>query len=249
MDLFKFIPGYESAIYDTQREPAFIMLLAFIITFIIARGYTRIARIRGWGSASVGGVHAHHMVFGLVISFTAAALMFGFNPNSGPFLIILAAAFGCGASLVLDEFALIFHLQDVYWENEGRKSIDAIVLAIMFGSIFLLRTTPFGTEGGDTGDLIAVAIAINLPIVVIAALKGKIYFAMFGIFIPSLALIAAIRLAEPDSIWARHLYKPKGRKLKRSTARYEKYERVWRNRKEWAWDLIGGKTGRPPKRG
>lgn len=70
------------------------MLLAFILTFIITRGYTRIARVRGWGSASFGGVHTHHMVFGLVIGFVAGALMFAFMPEPGVFLLVLAAAFG-----------------------------------------------------------------------------------------------------------------------------------------------------------
>ena len=31
-----------------------------------------------------------------------------------------AAVFGLGTALVLDEFALILHLRDVYWANEGR---------------------------------------------------------------------------------------------------------------------------------
>ena len=42
---------------------------------------------------------------------------------------LLAIAFGIGAALVLDEFALVLRLADVYWEPEGRESIDAVVLA------------------------------------------------------------------------------------------------------------------------
>lgn len=245
MDIFKFIPGYESTIYATGREPAFVMLLAFILTFIITRGYTRIARVRGWGSASFGGVHTHHMVFGLIVGFAAGALMFAFTPSPGLFMLSLAAAFGIGAALVLDEFALIFHLQDVYWENEGRKSVDAVVLGFTFGLLFLMQITPFGTTANESSALIFVAVAINLPIVLIAALKGKIYFAIFGVFIPILSLIGAIRLAEPNSAWARRFYSPKSRKQTKSKQRYLAYDKKWKRRKERAWDIIGGKIGRP----
>ena len=245
MDILNFIPGYNTNIFLAGREPAFIMLLSFVLTYIITRGYTRIARHTGWGSASFGGVHTHHMVFGLVLAFSAGALLFAFTPPQGPFYLLLAAVFGCGAALVLDEFALIFHLQDVYWEQEGRKSVDAVVLAIVIGSILLLRITPFGTTYDEAATGIAIGVAINLPIVIIAGLKGKIFFALVGIFIPPISIIAAIRIAEPDSIWAHRFYKNNGNKIIKSKKRYDSYERKWRSKKEQVWDLIGGKTGRP----
>lgn len=245
MDLFNFLPGYDSSIYHAGREPAFIMLLSFILTYVITRGYTRIARHTGWGSASFGGVHTHHMVFGLILAFSAGALIFAFTPPQGPFFLLLAALFGCGASLVLDEFALIFHLQDVYWEQEDRKSVDAVVLAIVLGSLLLLKITPFGTTSNEATTRVAIGIAVNLPIVIIAGLKGKIFFALIGTFIPPISLIAAIRLAEPDSVWAHKFYKKNGKKIIKSKKRYAQYEAKWRSKKEKAWDLIGGKTGRP----
>lgn len=245
MDVFNFVPGYDTAIYATGREPAFFMLLAFILTFIITRGYTRLARIYDWGSASFGGVHTHHMVFGLVIAFAACGVEFAFTPGPGAVQLLLATLFGIGAALVLDEFALIFHLKDVYWENEGRKSVDAVVLGFCFALLFLMQTTPFGTYRNESAGLIAGAIAVNLPIVIICALKGKIYLAIFGVFIPTISLIGAIRLAEPDSIWARKFYKNNSKKMAKTKARYIQYEAKWRHRKETAWDLIGGKPGRP----
>lgn len=249
MNLFEFIPGYTSAIYESGREPAFVMLLAFIITYIFTRGYTRIARKTGWGSASFGGVHTHHMVFGLVLTFVAAALVFAFEPSyNSVYFLLLAAMFGSGAALVLDEFALIFHLQDVYWEEEGRKSVDAIVLGAVFGLIFLLHISPFGTTIDASGNLIALAVGLNLPIVFIAAIKGKIFTAIFGVFVPFVSLIGAIRLAEPDSIWAKKFYKPHSKKLQKSKKRYANYKKHIKPIKNKLWDLIGGKTGRPPKK-
>lgn len=246
MNLFRFIPGYESAIYDTGREPAFVMMLAFIVTYIITRGYTRIARKTGWGSASFGGVHTHHMVFGLVIAFVSSAVMFGFLPKSEIVITLLALLFGVGASLVLDEFALIFHLEDVYWEKEGRKSVDAVVLGAAFGTLFLLRTVPFSVEANQPAWMLVAAITLNICFATIAAAKGKIYIAIFGIFIPVLAFIGAIRLAEPESLWARKLYTNSPKKLNESKARYASMRKKWFARKEYVWDIIGGKIGRPP---
>ena len=40
----------------------------------------------------------------------------------------MATLYGVGAALTLDEFALWLHLQDVYWEREGRASVDAVFL-------------------------------------------------------------------------------------------------------------------------
>lgn len=222
-----------------------MLLLAFVVSFILTRGYTRLARKHGWGSTSIAGVHTHHLVYGMVAVLISGGLMFGFTPKEGVFYDLLAIAFGGGAALVLDEFALIFHLEDVYWEREGRKSIDAVILGIIFGALFLLRTTPFGTGTDQTTLAVFVTIAINLPIVIVAALKGKLYFAIVGVFIPALSIVGAVRLAEPTSLWARRFYKPGGRRMRLSVERYELYHKYVHSLREYVFDLIGGKPGRP----
>lgn len=243
MDVFNFIPGYTSSIYETGREPALFVLLSFLITFILTRGYTRLARTTGWGSASFGGVHTHHLVFGLVLAFLAAGAEFAFLPEPGLAQLFLATMFGVGAALVLDEFALVFHLDDVYWEKEGRKSVDAVIIGSIFGLLFLLHTTPFGGHSpGLPLKILTLIILIDLFFVIIAALKGKFYLAIFGVFISVLSVTGAIRLAEPNSIWARRYYDENGQKIKKSIARYKAYEKKWRPRKEKLWDIIGGKT-------
>lgn len=245
MNLFRFVPYYENVVYETGREPALVMFIAFLVTYILTRGYTRIARVRGWGSTHVGGVHMHHLVVGLVLAFAAAAIEFAYLPEEGFFQLLLAAAFGSGAALVLDEFALIFHLEDVYWEEEGRKSVDAVVLGVAFGAVFLLHAAPLGTDGESSRWVLTAALIVHLGFVVISALKGKVFMATFGFFIPTLAWIGAIRLAEPDSMWARRRYAPDSKKRRRAEERYARYEARWRPRKERIWDLVGGETGRP----
>jgi hypothetical protein len=225
VNLFRFIPGYETAIYESGREPALVMLVAFLITFALTRGYTRIARVRGWGSAHVGSVHMHHLVVGLVLTLVAGALEFAFLPDEGLFQLLL-----------------VFHLDDVYWEGEGRKSVDAVVLSVVLGAVFLLHSAPLGLDTEGPRWIITIGVIVNLCFVLISALKGKLFLATFGVFLAVLALIGAVRLAEPGSVWARRRYPSGSEKMARSL---ERYEARWKPLKERAWDLIGGKTGRP----
>ena len=43
--------------------------------------------------------------------------------------------YGVGAALTLDEFALWLNPRDVYWEREGRLSVEAIFL---FGALLAI---------------------------------------------------------------------------------------------------------------
>ena len=75
--LFRFVPGYDAHIYAGGRKPAFLLLLAFILTLAGTRFYTRMARIRGWGSVHIGEVHVHHLVPGVVMTLVAGGLVVG----------------------------------------------------------------------------------------------------------------------------------------------------------------------------
>lgn len=248
ISIIPLLSGHTSNRYDAGRTTALVMLLAFLLTFVGVRTYTRIARIRGWRSATIAGVHTHHLVFGVIIAFFAAAIEFALLPGQGPLQLILAAMFGSGAALVLDEFALAVHLQDVYWEHEGRKSVDAVIIAAIFGLLFLLHVAPFGHPNDLPRVVLTIVLVFNLLFVLVAALKGKIYFAIFGVFVPLLAIIGAIRLAEPTSLWSRLFYGETSDKLVWSLERYAVYERDLRPLKEWFLDIIGGKPGRPPRK-
>ena len=87
------------------------------------------AQVSWWpGNVEVGGTHIHHLVWGI-----CAMLIFGYigvvhQPGS-PWREIVAVFFGIGMGLTLDEFALWLELKDVYWEKDGRKSIDAVIVA------------------------------------------------------------------------------------------------------------------------
>ena len=44
----------------------------------------------------------------------------------------MSILYGVASALTLDEFALWFNLANVYWQPEGRESIDAVIL---FGAL------------------------------------------------------------------------------------------------------------------
>src|SRR6201993_5153567 len=196
MNLFRFFPGYETYIYGGGREPAFLMLLSFILTLAGTRFYTRMARIRGWGSAHVGDVHVHHLVPGLVLSLVAGGLAIALDPSE-VWMATLAIVFGAGAALVLDEFAMLLHLDDVYWTTEGRLSIEACMAAVAFLGLAVLATFPLPTDHGsdrlarEIGDGLIVLVAV---LVVVTLLKGKLKFGLFGIVFVPFSLAGALRL-------------------------------------------------------
>jgi hypothetical protein len=218
------------------------MLVAFILTLAGTRFYTRMARVRGWGSGHVGGVHVHHLVPGVVLSLIAGGLAIGLAPHE-LWIAFLAIVFGAGAALVLDEFAMLLHLDDVYWTTEGRLSIDACMAAVAFMGLAVLATFPLPTD--TTGERLARLlgdglIALVACFVVVTLLKGKLKLGVVGIAFPPLAFVGAVRLAKPTSIWARRFYPEDGRRRRRSEARSASREARWAHRRDRFYDLIGG---------
>jgi hypothetical protein len=84
---------------------------------------------------------------------------------------------------------------------------------------------------------------IHALLVVISLLKGKYRAALISCFIPIVAWIAAVRLARPGSIWARHRYKEK--KEARAIARAAKFDQRWDPKWRWLSDMIAGAPTEP----
>ena len=120
---------YGKEIRDVGQELRLLGTLAFLLTFVATRVVTHTLLEASGGGIVVGSLHVHHVVFGLLILLASGVIdLTGRAPR------IRAALFGVGAALVLDEFALILNLADVYWAPQGRESIDAIV---MFAALLL----------------------------------------------------------------------------------------------------------------
>ena len=139
--------AYQLGIVDTGREAQFLFFVAFLVTFGFIRTSTHMIRAQvSWWPGNVetkGGLHIHHMVWGI-----SALLVFGYlgvavNPES-PWLEIAAA-------------------------------------------------------------LVNVA-------------KEKFGMALFALLVPLVGIIGALRLAKPNSLWAKLFYRH--RKLDKSKERY-----------------------------
>jgi hypothetical protein len=198
------------------------------VSFLLIRTSTRLMRsprVPWWpGSIKTGGVHVHHLVPGIVLMLLCGFLL-ALQPDS-PWIELVAAGFGIGAGLTLDEYALWLHLEDVYWAEEGRQSVDAVVVAATVGGLLLLGFVPFSTDSGIV-TIVASTIAA-FAIAVVNAAKGKYVFAVVSMLVPVIGVVTAVRLAKPESAWGRRRYTPGTRKHARAAKRYARHTARYR---------------------
>ncbi|MCX6363057.1 MAG: hypothetical protein NTW58_02580 [Actinobacteria bacterium] len=227
--------------------------LGLLLTFLGVRINTRLirAKVKWWfhDIESEGGLHVHHMVIGVVLMVVTGLVLISTTPE-GLSLQLCALVFGAGVALTLDEFALILRLQDVYWTSEGRLSVDAVIVAVCAGFLIILGFNPAGTgnsglTGGAAAAAVGVTIAINLCFAVICLLKGKYWTGFFGIFVPIVGVVGAIRVARPNSPWAHRRYEKKPRRLAKAQHREDHVNATWRAWREAFFDLIAGKPHMP----
>jgi hypothetical protein len=212
---------FDAQILHTGRLPLFCFFVAFVVSFGFIRLSARLirAKVRWWpGNVVAGAVHVHHMVFGVVLMTIGGVAELAAPLGSLGWRAAAAVLFGLGTALVLDEFALILHLRDVYWSNEGRLSIDAVFVAAGITALLLLGITPVGVKNvadyqrllpGTAGAVatLHVAVAALFLLASLTLLKGKVWTGLAGLFVPPLFIVGAIRLARPGSPWARWRYR------------------------------------------
>ncbi len=138
----------------------------------------------------------------------------------GPWLELVAAGFGVGAGLTLDEYALWLHLDDVYWAEEGRQSVDAVIVAAVVAGLILLGARPLSASNTRSLVEIVVAVVVGSALSAVALLKGRVFLGIVGLIFPPLALFGVVRLARPSSPWARWRYPADGRRMRRASARF-----------------------------
>jgi hypothetical protein len=244
---------FTARIVHTGRLPLFFFFVAFLASFAFIRISVRMirAQVRWWpGNVSSGGTHVHHMVFGVVFMVIAGVAGFAAPVHSQGWRAGWAALFGVGTALVLDEFALILNLRDVYWSSKGRVSIDAVLIAAAITALLLLDVTPAGVSDvtafrrgpGDAAALasLAVSLVVLFAVAAITLLKGKIWTVLFGVFLPFLFFVGALRLARPHSPWARWRYQRRPHKLDRASRREERIRRPVILAKTRIEDLVAG---------
>jgi hypothetical protein len=250
---------FEMQIVHTGRLPLFCFFVAFLLGFGFIRLSARLIRagFRWWpGNMVAGQVHVHHMVFGVVFMGVGGVAELAAPLHSMPWRSGSAALFGLGMAWVLDEFALILHLRDVYWSNEGRLSIDAVFVAAGVTALLLIGTSPVGVESvaryhrvpGSPVSLtvIALAGAALFVLATVTLLKGKVWTGLFGLFLPPLLVLGALRLARPDSPWARWRYRVRPGKLAKARGREQRLRLPVVRAKIRLVDFLTGTHDQPP---
>ncbi len=254
-------------IVDRGRLPLLCCLVAFIVTFFVTRTFVRFIRHRNdaglparwWHPRNVhiGSVHIHHVAFGVVLVMLSGLTLVTLSVDGQePEFTAAATFFGIGAALVLDEYALILHLSDVYWEEDGRTSVDAVFAAVAVAGLLIMGLHPLMFflpiwHGADSVALRAAvggAMALTLPLAVVVLLKGKVWTGLLGMFIVVLLVIGAMRLSRPHAPWARWRYTTQPDKMRRALQRERTLRRPVVQAKLWLQCAIAGTPRMPDQR-
>jgi hypothetical protein len=194
------------------REPELLFLVSFLASFGFIRTSAHLirAQVSWWpGNVQVGGTHIHHLVWGILLLLICGYIGTVVQPDT-PWWHLAIIGFGIGTGLALDEFALWLNLRDVYWDQEGRRSIDAvIVVAILAG----IAATGF-REWIDAAEsveneifaVVGAAGLIGAAAALANAAKEKFGMALLSFLVPPVGIVAAFRLGKPTSLWARTFY-------------------------------------------
>jgi heme/copper-type cytochrome/quinol oxidase subunit 4 len=266
-DDWKFDLGLDLAI-PPGRLPLLWCLISFLLTFLVTRTIVRYIRHnennkandtppKWWQPRNIGhgSVHIHHVVIGVILVMISGVTMVTLAVDGGVAEFTTAAIFfGMGAALVLDEFALILHLQDVYWSEDGRTSVDAVFAAIAVAGLLILGFNPLSFFDIDIWredqTLLARATVVGIALVtlllaVVVLLKGKVWTGLVGMFITPLLLIGAGRLSRPHAPWARWRYSKRPKKMRRALERERRQRRPVVQAKLWLQHVIAGEPHFP----
>jgi hypothetical protein len=238
---------WQQDVVDGGKWPLMLCFVSFVLTFLLTRLVTRLIRAGHGPFGNVvtsSGTHIHHAVPGLILLVVGAFVTVGSATSGiGVWFGIAAVMIGAGVSLVLDEFALILHLQDVYWSNEGRLSVNLVSLTAAYLGLALTGLSPLGVDNVGDGELVfrlgaVAAVAIHGSLVLACVLKGKYRLSVLALPIPAVALAGAVRLARPGSVWARRRYSPA--RASKARDRATRFDDRWRPAID-RWDsMLGG---------
>jgi heme/copper-type cytochrome/quinol oxidase subunit 4 len=263
-DEFKFHMNFDLVI-PPERRPLMWCLIAFILTFLVTRTIVRYIRSHAdsdaprkwWQPRNIGhgSLHIHHVVVGVILVMVSGITMVTIAVDGGvPEFTVAAIFFGIGAALVLDEFALILHLQDVYWSEDGRTSVDAVFAAVAVAGLLILGFNPLSffdvtiwrdDQSWQARATVVAIAALTLVLAVIVLIKGKVWTGLVGMFITPLLLIGALRLSRPHAPWARWRYADKPRKMHRALERERRLRRPIVQAKLWLQHVIAGEPHFP----
>jgi hypothetical protein len=241
------LTDFWNQLVEHDEQGIFLVLAGFVLSFAFIRMSTRLMRsprVSWWPGSVVSdsGVHLHHLVFGIVTMMIAGTLGFAALGHS-PYVEICAFAFGVGAGLTIDEFALWVYLDDVYWAEEGRSSIDATVIAAAAMFLILIGSTPFSFDTGSPAQVVGSILGALLVFLTVAICfaKQRLMHGAVGFFFLPIAIYGAARIGKPRSAWARRRYGERNPdKQRRAAERFRPDRRTDRFKNAFR-DIVGGK--------
>jgi hypothetical protein len=203
---------YQRGIIEPGRETEFLFFVSFLLTFAFIRTSAHMirAQVKWWpGNVKVGGTHIHHLVWGILLLLICGYVGVAIHPDD-PWREIVAVFFGIGTGLTLDEFALWLNLKDVYWSQEGRASIDAVVIAAAISGVLVTGLRSWIDVTTEVADATQAAVVgaglLGVVLALVNAAKEKFGMAVWSILVPFVGLVGACRLAKPNSLWAKLFY-------------------------------------------
>jgi hypothetical protein len=239
---------WRDQLVEHERQGLFLVLVGFLGSFGFIRVSARLGRsprVPWWPGSVVSdsGLHLHHLVWGICLTLASGALGFALF-DSSPWFEVCAAGFGIGAGLTIDEFALWIYLDDVYWAREGRRSVDAALIAVCTMVLVLVGARPLELGTGSPAEVIAAAIAVGILVLLagICLAKQRTMHGTLGVFFFPIAVYAAVRIGKPRSPWAKRFYGDRHPRKQAKAERRFRADRRTRRLKERFRDAIGGET-------
>ena len=133
---------YNRHIAQTRRERLFLASLGFFVSVLVVRSVTIAIRhnIGPFHNVEMHGRHIHHLVWGILLLLLVGYLWLleigtGAADSWRWLGQLTSMLYGVAAALTLDEFALWLNLSDVYWQRQGRESVEAMVI---YASLLLM---------------------------------------------------------------------------------------------------------------
>ncbi len=240
---------WEDQLVEHGRQYLFLLFAGFIGSFGFIRLSARLMRsprVPWWPGSVVseGGLHLHHLVWGIVAMMGAGVTSFALL-DTGWWYEVCAFVFGVGMGLTIDEFALWVYLDDVYWSKEGRTSIDATLVAAAFMGLILLGGASIDVDAASPFDVIGTVLLVIavLALSTICFLKQRVFHGAIALLVVPVGIYAAVRLGKPGSPWARRYYGARNPGKQAKAERRFRSDRRTERLKERFRDAVGGATG------
>jgi hypothetical protein len=203
--------AYQNGIEAPGKELHFLVLVAFVGSFGFIRTSAHMIRAQvSWWPGNVqtkSGTHIHHLVWGILLLLVSGYVGVAIAPHS-PWRELAAIVFGIGMGLTLDEFALWLNLEDVYWSDKGRQSIDAVILTASLLGLTLLGLgfwidvyqallVALGIDRDASSAVLIPLQLLGLLAAVVCFKRGRRWVALVGVFLPLVAFVGAALPTRP----------------------------------------------------